>query len=334
MPIKDQVLALLESKKGEAVSGEMLAESLGVSRTAIWKSVKDLRKNGYQIDAATRRGYVLADSSDILSLQGILPFLTEMPFAAERVQVFPTLDSTNAEAKRHIAVAPSRAEIPYDSILIAEQQTAGQGHRNRAYFSPSGSSIYMSFVLRPAESVTRTRLIPLVAAVAVCETIEVFFPEEVPGIKWVNDIFFEGKKISGIRTEAITDVESGDIETVILGIGLNINVPKRRLPDELKETTGSLPLRIGKRNEFAATLINRIRIHYQRLLDGNVEALIRDYRVRSFVVGKRIWVLDPKGNKAAVVTGIGEDGALLVTYDDNTQARLMSGEIQLAESNL
>lgn len=314
---------MLEAGKGAPVSGEAIASALGCSRTAVWKAITELKEAGYPIQAATRRGYLLAETSDILSAAGIRASLGEAA-AGLTIEVFPSIDSTNAEARRRVAAAASASEIPFATILIAEEQTAGRGRRSKSFFSPAAGSLYVSFVLRPLGDTARTRMVTMAAAVAVCEAMAAF-GAGVPEIKWVNDIYMEGKKVCGILTEAISDVESGGIEAIILGIGVNVNVPAEAFPAELRRAAGSITLAAGQRNAFAAALIRRVLARYAMPAADVVEA----YRARSMMMGRQISVSEAGEERRAEVMGIGDDGSLLVRYADGGEAALLSVEITL-----
>jgi len=228
---KKAILALLESKRGHSLSGEGIAQQLGVTRAAVWKAIKDLEKEGHKIEAVTNKGYLLCDDSDILSVEGMMPFLPQS--MAGRVFVYESLESTNKTAKER-AVEGER----HGTVIIADSQTVGRGRYDRKFHSPAGSGIYMSLILRPAELGFNTpTLITLFAAVCVCEAIETV-AGKAPQIKWVNDVFLNGKKICGILTEAISDLESGNVDWAVIGIGINITTTN--FPSELQPIATSI----------------------------------------------------------------------------------------------
>jgi BirA family biotin operon repressor/biotin-[acetyl-CoA-carboxylase] ligase len=233
MSTKGSVLKALEENKGTAVSGEELASRLDISRAAVWKAIQELRREGYRIDAITNRGYCLAGDSDVLSAEGILPYVKgDVP--ADRIRVFKSVESTNLTAKK---IALDGAQP--GTVIIAEEQTKGRGRMGRSFYSPPAGGIYMSFILKPRLDTAKSVLITTAASVAVCKAIE-----EVTGIscriKWVNDIYKGDKKICGILTEAVTDFESGQIDYIVLGIGVNYNTARTDFPEELAGIAGSL----------------------------------------------------------------------------------------------
>lgn len=342
MSTKGNVLKALEENKGSAISGEELASRLCISRAAVWKAIQELRKEGYSIDAILSKGYCLAPESDVLSVEGILPHVREHSMA-DLIHVFKTLESTNLTAKK---MALDGA--PYGTVVIAEEQTKGRGRRGRSFFSPPAGGIYMTFILEPRFDTARSVLITTAASVAVCKAIEA-----VTGIscriKWVNDIYMEDKKVCGILTEAVTDFESGHIDHIILGIGINYNTEREAFPDELSDIAGSLfktaPAVCGQscvqppegisRNRLIAEVINQI-----IEINENLESrdFIEEYKNRSFVLGKEILVIPTAGwgeernlteGIPACAIDIGEDGGLVVQYRDGTVQTLNSGEISI-----
>lgn len=342
MSTRGNVLKTLEENKGSAVSGEELASRLNISRAAVWKAIQDLRREGYSIDAITNKGYCLAPDSDVLSVEGILPYVEEHSIG-DRIHVFKTLESTNLTAKK---MALDGA--PYGTVVIAEEQTRGRGRMGRSFFSPPAGGIYMTFILEPRFDSARSVLITTAASVAVCKAIE-----KVTGIscriKWVNDIYMEDKKICGILTEAVTDFESGHIDHIVLGIGINYSTARSAFPEELSGIAGSLYEKSAKtvgnngnhlsegisRNRLIAEVINQM-----LEINENLESrdFIEEYKNRSFVLGKEILVIPTAGigkerNLAegipASAVDIDPDGGLVVRYRDGTVQTLNSGEISI-----
>ena len=319
MSTKKNVLALLESERGISLSGENIAQRLGVTRAAVWKAVKELQKQGYSIKAVTNRGYVLGEENDILSAEGIRPFLVSQ-YAAE-VVVHDVVESTNTIAKE-MAVAGAA----HGTVVIAKEQTAGRGRYNRVFASPAGSGIYMSFILRPAEWLMKNILLATHhAAVCVCEAIEAVTTKQ-PKIKWVNDVFLAGRKVCGISTEAMTDFESGQIAWIVVGIGINHTQPMC-LPPEFREIVGAVfsdgePL--VTKNKLAAEVINRVVFP---LYDVESE-LIAEYRKRMLAIGQVVEVKDENPYNALVID-VEEAGRLVVRRESGEVEVLQAGEISI-----
>ncbi|MDR2572503.1 MAG: biotin--[acetyl-CoA-carboxylase] ligase, partial [Oscillospiraceae bacterium] len=284
MNLKKSVLAFLEINRGQTVSGEIIAGQFGVSRNAVWKVIRELEKEGYKIRAASNRGYCLCESNDILSVEGMVPFLFDKE-AANRIFVYPLLESTNKTAKE---MAISGAE--HGTVVIADGQTAGRGRYGRSFFSPSSFGIYMSVIMRPERlRFSTATLVTSFAAVSVCRAIEAI-SDKFPQIKWVNDIFINGKKVCGILTEAVTDYESGNVEWIVVGIGINFSTPVTDFPDDIKQSAGAvfsgnnIPT---TRNHLVAGIINRMMENNHK--NGEAE-MLEEYKNRLMMLGKRITV--------------------------------------------
>ena len=341
MTTKEKVLEALELNRGISISGQELAEKLQVSRAAIWKAIEELRKEGYIINAMTNKGYALDTETDVLSVQGILPHLKNHD--AQRIFVYKTLESTNLTAKKMALEGAA-----HGTVIISEEQTKGKGRLGRSFFSPANSGIYMSLILKPNFDVTKSVLITTAASVAVCRAIE-----KVLGIqgeiKWVNDIYVGGKKICGILTEAVTHFETGQIDYLVLGIGINVNTSEQDFPAEIKEVASSLLERkqdMGSvkekdglsgisRNRLAAAIINEMMGIYENM---DAREFMAEYRSRSMILGREIRVI-PTGtvdinqalaqSPAAKALDIDENGGLVVRYEDGRTETLNSGEISI-----
>ena len=324
MATKDLVLAELEKAMGGDVSGEELAAALGLSRAAVWKAIRALREEGLPIQAAPNRGYRLPAGSDVLSARGIAAWLGD-PEAARLIHVYPELESTNLTAKRLAAEG-----APAGTAVLAERQTAGRGRRGRRFYSPPGGGVYLTVVLRPEQLTTaNAALITTAASVAVGRAVE-----EVTGcrpeIKWVNDLFFQGKKICGILTEAVTDCESGTIEHVVVGAGVNLYDFRADCPPEVREVAGGLlegPVPGITRNRLAAAMIRQMGCIGRWIAE---RSYLEEYRQRSMVLGRRVAVVRPDGREEpARALGIDDAGGLVVEKPDGTRETLRSGEISI-----
>ncbi|MDR1042530.1 MAG: biotin--[acetyl-CoA-carboxylase] ligase [Clostridiales Family XIII bacterium] len=252
---------------------------------------------------------------------------TSLAGLARGLVAYETIDSTNDEAKRLIAASPTPADIPFGTVVVADEQTAGRGRLGRVFASPAADSVYMSFILRPVGAITDTLLITFMAAVATCEAIEAIAGGE-PRIKWVNDIYMEGKKVCGILSEGVSAPGSAAIDAIALGIGVNINVPQSDFPEEIRAVAGSVEMNPGDQRRFVAELIQRVNVGYDKLARGI--SPIESYREKSFVIGKEITVIKAGGSEApAIAEGIADDGSLLARYENGNLEHLISGEISL-----
>lgn len=305
MSTKNQIFRLLMEHRGESMSGQSIGDTLGISRAAVWKGITALRKDGYPIEAVTNKGYRLAGSEDYLSAEEISAML-DADGPKTDVRVFDSVESTNKTAKEAALSEPDQ-----NMAFLANRQTAGRGRLGRSFYSPENTGLYMSLLFRPPFDLSHSVLITTAAAVAVARAIEALSPARLQ-IKWVNDIYYNEKKICGILTEAISDFETGHIGYVVLGIG--VNCFDAAYPDELNGIAGSLGGGFS-RNQLAAEIINQ----WNRMVPTiQSRDFLEEYRNRSLVLGKEILVF-PAGDKTgdgilAQALSIDEDGGLMVRY--------------------
>ena len=325
MSTKNRILELLEQQRGESISGEHLAGILSISRNAVWKAVKELQKEGYNIVAVTNKGYCLSEQNDIISIPGIKPFLSEksQPYA-NKIQVYKSLESTNKTAKE-MAVAGAE----HGTVIISDCQTMGRGRYSRNFFSPAGGGLYMSIVLRPEvlhfENPTS---VTAFAAVSVCEAIE-SISKKTPKIKWVNDIFIDRKKVCGILTEAVTDFESGGLEWIVLGIGINVYIRAEDFPGDLQSLATSIyseERMPGVRNKLSAEIINRI-LGFET--SPSETEIFEKYKKRLMMLGKEITVNQNRMEYKATAIDVDSVGHLIVKNENGEIITLSTGEIRI-----
>ena len=223
---KQALLQALSAAEGAYISGQQLAEALGVSRAAVHKAAQALSAQGYALDSAPRRGYRLAGGD---------PFCAEAvgPYPAP-IHIYDTLQSSNLTAKQ-LALGGA----PHGTLVLTAHQQAGRGRLGRRFESPAGKGVYLSLILRPTLSAADAQSATISAAVAVARAVKALCGLEL-GIKWVNDLYYQGRKVCGILTEAGTDMESGQLEWLVVGIGLNLTTSPADWPEELARTAGSL----------------------------------------------------------------------------------------------
>lgn len=322
MSVKHLVLQSLEQNREVDISGEQLAGKLNVSRAAVWKAINQLKKDGYQISAATNKGYRLSARTDLLSAEGIVPYLSERSRGI-RIDTHKTLPSTNQAAKR-LAVDGAA----HGTVVLSEEQTMGRGRMGRSFFSPAQSGIYMSIILCPQISTSDSVRITTAAAVAVCRAIEAITGIRAQ-IKWVNDIYYNDRKLCGILTEAVTSFESGLVESIILGVGLNFSTAPEVFPPELREIAGSLFATQSQtivRNRLVGEIINQLLTVCEEI---NAPTFLEEYRARSLVLGKKILVCDSSGKREATALDISENGGLVIQNSHGELETLHSGEITI-----
>jgi len=323
MNVKEQVLDIFENHRGQFISGGELAAKLNVTRNAVWKAVKSLQDEGYQITAVTNKGYCLNDETDILSVQSIAKHLGK-DYENFSIEVFKTLDSTNNMLKTLAAAGEKEGKV-----VISEEQSAGKGRISRSFYSPAGTGLYMSLLLRPLFGPEKSSFITSAAATAVARAIERVSGCEAK-IKWVNDIYCKGKKVCGILTEASMNLENGGLEYAVLGIGVNVSPPAQGFPEEIREIAASVfdqkPSGGDVRSQLAAEILKNFWEYYQTLGE---KTFLREYRERSMIVGHEILVLQGDSSKRAMAMHIDDSCHLIVEYEDGSQETLSSGEISI-----
>ena len=311
MAVKDGVLRLLMESKGRHVSGQRISEELGCSRMAVSKSVQSLLADGYDIKASRKLGYLLSES-DVLSGQTL-----QMVFGSFPAYFFPETVSTFAESRKLIA---SGQESPF--CTVAATQTGGRGRLGRSFFSPPGG-LYMCVTI-PGKDIPRPDMLTIAAAVAISESIEELTGRKT-AIKWVNDIYIDGRKVVGILTEGIVNMEIGGLDEAIVGIGVNLSGTADMIPADLRDRMGFI-YQDGHPAVTRAVLAADIT---RRLLDIQGKDFIGRYRERCFVIGCDVDVLRAGTERRAHAYGLDDDGHLLVRYDDGSEEALSSGEVSL-----
>ena len=313
---------MFQTEPGVWFSGEDLAGKLSVSRAAVWKAVRSLRDEGYRIDAVPNRGYRLSDDIDILSERGIWKYLDPCLNMLD-LHLIPEIGSTNAAL-----LEKANTGSPEGTVLIAGMQTNGKGRLGRRFYSPADTGIYLSVLLRP-ESFSPEQAVRLttIAAVAACEAVEES-SGKTAGIKWVNDICLDGKKVCGILTEGTVSMETGLMDSVVLGIGINAYPPENGFPKELQTIAGAVfdEQRCDGRNSLAAGFLNHFMARY---MDRDLSKYVPEYRRRSLAIGRNITILSPDGKRHAYAEDVDEACRLVVRNEDGSTEHLAAGEISI-----
>ena len=317
MALRDELLAELEARRGEDVSGQALAGRFGVSRSAVWKAIGALRAAGFAIDSTPNRGYRLRPEDDRLSVAGVRAALGGRCPGLD-VRVYGMLDSTNAEAQRLLADG-----APCPMLLLAEGQTAGRGRCGRTFYSPAGEGLYMTLALQPRVALSQAALLTVAAAVAAAQAIEALAGCTCQ-VKWVNDVYLEGRKLCGIRTEASGSFEEDTLRSACIGIGVNVRT--RAFPADFAGRACALWPRSVSRNHLAAEIAVRL-LGFAADLGGR--RFLDEYRRRSLVLGREVAFLRNGVEEQAQAVGIGEGGELLVRYADGRGEALHAGDVRL-----
>lgn len=322
MKTKDEVLAVLK-KRGDYVSGETLGETLGVSRMAVNAAVKALRQDGYEISSSTNRGYILTGAPDLINGGELLALLPAE--RAENILCLDSVDSTNNRL-RELALAGA----PAGQVVLAESQTAGRGRYGRQFASPTGKGVYLSMLFRP-ESVQPASVSTLTAhvAVAICDAVQTVCGVR-PGIKWVNDLLLGNRKICGILTEMSVESESGHIQYVIVGAGVNVNETDADFPAALRPIATSILAETGQRfarARLAAQMITELD-KLRAVWPHEKARYLAAYRKDCVTVGKTVR-LSGADEQTAFAKAIADDFGLIVRFPDGTEKTVSSGEVSV-----
>ena len=309
---KQALLQALSAAEGAYISGQQLAEALGVSRAAVHKAAQALSAQGYALDSAPRRGYRLAGGD---------PFCADAvgPYPAP-IHIYDTLQSSNLTAKQ-LALGGA----PHGTLVLTAHQKAGRGRLGRRFESPAGKGVYLSLILRPALSAADAQSVTISAAVAVARAVKALCGLEL-GIKWVNDLYYQGRKVCGILTEAGTDMECGQLEWLVVGIGLNLTTSSADWPEELARTAGSL---------YPGGPAPVSRAVLPGPLPGSCSPSARPSTVWTstgpavFVPGHWVTVCTGADTYAAKALSIDDAGRLVVEREGGRQVALQHGEVSI-----
>jgi len=319
--MKSEILKMLKTSS-DYLSGQQLCEKFGVSRTAVWKAIRQLEEEGYKIEAVRNKGYRLTGEADVIT-QAELQSMLQTRWIGNRLEYFDETDSTNIRARK---LAEEGA--PHGTLVVADSQSAGKGRRGRAWTSPKGVGIWMSLVLRPPIRPADASMLTLVAGMAVVKGVRKSTGLKAM-IKWPNDAILSGKKICGILTEMSTEEDS--IRYVITGIGINVNVSS--FPEEIAEKATSLKEELGeavKRSLVIAAVAEAFEEFYDSFLKTHdMSCLMEDYNKALVNRNRQVTVLDPRGQYQGRALGIDPEGSLLVQRKDGTVESVISGEVSV-----
>ncbi len=324
---RSDILACLRNS-ADYVSGQQLCDRLGVSRTAVWKVINQLKEEGYRIESVPSRGYRLVESpADVYSESEIASRL-HTKWAGQRLVFYESTGSTNPDAKR---LAEEGA--PHGTTVAADRQTAGRGRRGRSWESPAGSSVYFTIVVRPSFAPDKASMITLVMALSVAEAIHGMTGLDA-GIKWPNDIVVNGKKVVGILTEMSMTPEMNEIQFLVAGVGVNVNQESAEaFPEEIRKTATSLKIESGQRfdrAELLAQILSRFENNYETFEETlTLNALKERYEARLIGKGAAVRVLDPAGEYTGISRGITGTGELIVEKETGETVLVYAGEVSV-----
>jgi BirA family biotin operon repressor/biotin-[acetyl-CoA-carboxylase] ligase len=317
---EEMILSFLAEGGDDYISGAALSDKLGLSRTAVWKYVEQLRHQGYRIDAQPSRGYRLMEVPDRLTSLELGPLLATRDLG-RTLHHHETLGSTNTEA-----FALAQAGALHGEVVVAEQQTQGRGRRGRSWSSPAGLNLSFSVIVRPEVPPMRAAEVTLLAAVAVAETLREAGAEAA--IKWPNDVQIGGKKVAGILTELSADVER--VHFLVLGVGVNLNSARADFPPELAEVATSLMEARGQRVPralFTAALFTKLEEWLDRWADEGFGPVREAWKRRSSTLGHQVLVRSEGAELSGLAEDIDETGALVLLRDGRRE-RVLAGDVE------
>lgn len=319
--MKEEILRLLRSADGY-ISGQELCNRFGVSRTAVWKAINQLKEAGYEIEAQQNKGYRLMAAPDLMT-EAEIKSLMHTEWVAKEVLYFDTIDSTNTKAQEL-----AEKGYPSGTLVVADKQESGKGRRGRSWVSPSGTGIFMTLMIKPDINPNNASMLTLVAALAVAKAITSVTGEEAL-IKWPNDIVVNGKKVCGILTEM--NAQFDYINHIVVGIGINVH--NESFPEEISQMASSLMIEAGGKRFHRAQIIAEAMSYFEQYYDTflktqDLSALVREYDELLVNRNKSVRVLDPKEPFDGKAMGITPKGELIV---DTWESRKLvsSGEVSV-----
>jgi len=323
MGLNKNLVSVFHQNRGRFLSGEELAERLGVSRTTIWNHIHSLQELGYQFTAQTHLGYKLDVIPDKMLRQEIALRLTTR-FLGKTIYHHKEVGSTN-----DVALELAANGAPEGTIVVAEHQTKGRGRFGRKWFSPPGKNLILSLVLRPSFGPGRVSQLGITAAVSAAVCLRELF--DLPAlIKWPNDVYIHGKKAGGILTELSAELDV--IHHVVVGIGVNLNVERHEIPSGLRHNSTSVRIERGKkcdRVEVAVTLMKELERRYRCLIKEGFSPIIDEWVELSLTLGRRIEARSEGRTLTGYPTGLDEDGSLLVRLDSGITKKVSGGDIRV-----
>lgn len=322
--MRDQILTILLENQDSFVSGEDISQKLGVSRTAVWKTMGQLKESGFEMQSVPNKGYRLTSLPDKLEPALIQHYLTTKQFGRV-IETHVTMDSTNTRAKE---LAQDGAA--HGTLVTAEEQKSGRGRLGRSWESPRSLGLWMSLILRPSFSPRHAPQMTVLAGLAVVHTIckttglEAF-------IKWPNDIIVNSKKVCGILTEMQADLDL--IDYIVAGIGINVNTPKEGFPRELRNSATSLKLELGAhidRCRLSAELMAVFEGLYERCLAaGNFSEILNEYKSKCITLGRQVRVTGPSETFEGTAADLTDDFQLLVETKTGELRGVFSGDVSV-----
>ena len=318
--MREKILKVILDNEKEFISGEELSKKLGISRTAIWKHIRILRSQGYNIESVNKKGYRLVDEpTDLLNPQNIYRNL-KTKFIGKNILHFETIDSTNDYAKK------IGNELRDGSVIISEEQTKGKGRLGRVWESKAGEGIWMSIILKPNIIPNKAPFITLIAGASIVKALNILGVDAK--IKWPNDITINNKKLSGILTELSAEIER--VNYIVVGIGMNVK--DNDFEEELQDKATSLYKE--NYNVSRIDIVKEILCQFEKLYLDYIEKddkkeVLDICRQYSAIINKEIYVIKNDQKELVDCIGINEEGNLIIKNKDGKLEEIMSGEVSI-----
>lgn len=324
--MKKDILKVLRKNRGNFISGQDLSDSLGVSRTSVWKHINQLREEGYKVESVTRRGYRLMEVPDSLTEEEVRPYL-KTNLIGNKIIHYDTVESTNEELKR---IASKEAE---GIVVTSEEQTLGKGRLGRGWTSSKGKGVYMSILLKPdIYPQDATKITQIIAASVILALKELKIEAKV---KWPNDIIVNSKKVAGILTEMSGELMR--VDHIIVGVGINVNNSEEDFPEGIREKASSIGLEaegIFNRARVMAGVLNNFERLYRSFLESKeIDGVIEVCRENSVLLGREVRIISRGSERIRKAVDIGVGGELIVEDKEGNREVVVSGEISVRGIN-
>jgi BirA family biotin operon repressor/biotin-[acetyl-CoA-carboxylase] ligase len=323
MKIRESLLQMFKQADGEFLSGEEISRRLGVSRTAIWKHIEELREEGYIFEAVRRSGYRLVSTPDVMIAEEIKAGLPTRVFGQE-IHYYASIDSTQNKCQEL-----AKAGAPEGTLVVADQQVGGKGRLGRVWHTPAGVAISMSLLLRPTLELEKCPQLTLLTAVAIVETLRESYAIQAH-IKWPNDILIDGKKVCGILTEL--NAEPDRIHSLIIGIGINVNTLPEQFPEEVREIATSLRIAKGealRRVPLIQQILTRLEKLYDLYLAEGFPPVKERWERCAITIGKMVTIRTLQGSFTGHAESIDDSGVLLVRREDGSISKVYSADVEI-----
>ncbi len=324
--IRKNLLELFSQANGDFISGQKISEQLGCSRTAVWKHIEDLRNEGYELEAVRKLGYKIIRKPDKISGNEI-----QLGLKTKSLGHFIHFEETVTSTQK-IAHKLAYDGAKEGTIVVTEEQTEGRGRLDRKWVSAKYKGIWMSLILRPNIPLISAPQLTLLAAVGVAQAIQEVTGLE-PDIKWPNDIMISGKKVVGILTEL--QAEADRINSVIIGIGINVNQSKEQFPEDIQDKAASLSIMKGEkinRADLLQTVLLKIENLYNTYLENGFSVIKLLWESYAISIGKHIVARTLHNAIEGCAIGITSEGVLMLEDEHGTIHYIHSADIELVPS--